>query len=388
MKILIVILFLITHPAWSQIRGGGVTTPRLNPQEKNSFIEGMYSSDMAYENVYNNAIELANISIDQIESIMFKNGEIWSIEKYLTEIKKITEAAGLTRWPLGNMEENNYIEGFELKNKTFWQTGTRYDGMEIFENLENIPGNKISQLPSFNLANFANRETIEAMEMGSEGAYNYTNNAKISFGIEGGGYVLPHHPIIRQYRDSLKQYGDGEFFIHEKSTNANDNNIYRNFIDVNRDMINQEDLKKLMDHWQTDLTSPAKFQRYRNLNTQNLNWEMVQEDIDNSLELLDMSGILHIEVDHYNNTLAYRYDNRIYLNPYRDIAEVWLTDNTYFDVSEMRESLESPAMIDLDINHIQSIILEDGREIFMDNPDTLKELSIRPASNNIDWKLE
>ena len=204
-------------------------------------------------------------------------------------------------------------------------------------------------------------------------------------GIEGGGDDVPH-PIIRQYKNYLKQYGDGEFIIHENSTNANDNNIYRNFIDKNRDMINQEHLKKLMDYWQTDLTSPAQYPRYRSHNTKNLNWGIVEDDIKNSLELLDMSGTLHKEADY--NALAYKYGKRIYLNSYRDIAEVWFTDNTYLDASEIRESLESPAMVDLDINHIQSIILKDGREIFMDYPDALKELSIRPASNNIDWVLE
>ena len=204
---------------------------------------------------------------------------------------------------------------------------------------------------------------------------------------------------IRNYQRFLNRYLEtGE--IGNDYAGFHDVNIYHRFIEENREVLDEEKLKTLFSYWHTDFSSPAQLPRYQYnpgidwQDADNFNWEMVQEDVkdaifiwhkaDNNLPQDSEDFVRSLE----DSSFAYQYEDRIFINPFkREIAEIWATENTGFDIWDVREMMKKngwqPAMIDLPRKQIQSIILEDGGGIFLEDFENLKELPIKPDSLNM-----
>ena len=204
---------------------------------------------------------------------------------------------------------------------------------------------------------------------------------------------------IRSYQRFLNRYLETDE-IGNNDTDFDEINIYRRFIEANHEVLDEEKLKTLFRYWHTDFSSPAQLPRYQYnpgmdwRDADNFNWEMVQEDVkDAVLEWHDISNNLPQESEDFvrsleDSSFAYQYGDRVFINPFnREITEVWTTENTDFDIWNVKEMMKEngwqPAMIDLPRKQIQSIVLDDI--------ESLRELPSKPESFNIDqdetqWK--
>ena len=200
--------------------------------------------------------------------------------------------------------------------------------------------------------------------------------------------------MIGNYQRFLNQYlKTGE--IGNEFAGFNDVNIYHRFIEMNREVLDEQKLKALFRYWYTDLSSPAQLPRYQYnpdmdwRDSKNFNWDAVHEDINDTVHswLETYAGKSFSTID--SSVVAYRYGDRIYINPYqKDIAEVQLEDGLHLDMSMARdliaESNQDPAMIDLSLERVQSILLKNGQEIFVEDLNVLRKLMIDPNSYNLD----
>ena len=123
----------------------------------------------------------------------------------------------------------------------------------------------------------------------------------------------------------------------------------------------------------------------------NTHADIIEEDINPTMDIInekwqqqhkDMSVV-------FNHFWGHRYGDRIYFNPYKEeIAEIWLKDDTYIDMWDVKEYIEEnqqlPSMVDLLRDEVMSIILKDGREIFIDDLNGLNKLSITPESLSLE----
>ena len=171
-----------------------------------------------------------------------------------------------------------------------------------------------------------------------------------------------------------------------------DINIYSQYLHLNKDRMQIESLKNLYDYWNTDLYSPSGFTRYQHnpgsefSPAQNLDWMMAQEDIQNAVNQwmdYEQTGDDSNDWRWENQTdAAYVFQNKVYLNPYRmDVSEILLNDGTVFDMKNAKSLIgrnrHFPSMVDLPWDRIESVILQDGLEISLEE---IRELSSRPES--------
>ncbi|MCY4523936.1 MAG: hypothetical protein OXB84_04275 [Halobacteriovoraceae bacterium] len=225
--------------------------------------------------------------------------------------------------------------------------------------------------------------------------YDENNLAYSSDGIETGRYLDESFDIIKNYNTFLNRYMAGEIDVHTQDNWGEDENIYILYISSRKEVVDGEKLNTLLQYWNTDLNTPLQFKRYRhdpdNLhNAGNLRWDMVREDIAAAVNIATGEQQFHgmEDVNFRYNPRGYKYENKVYFNPYNEeITEILLKDDTYFDMMDVKEFMEDqqiPSMVDLSKNKIRSIVLQDGREIFIDELEELEEFMIGPNSLTLD----
>ena len=211
---------------------------------------------------------------------------------------------------------------------------------------------------------------------------------------------------IKERKSPIEEYQN---FILQYMNNADGSfnrlsNMYSNFINSKRGIIDKTDFLELVSYWHTNLSSPARFPRYQHTphfgwaDIENFNWQRVQEDINTVIKTYPN---MSVGWDYYNtdsftsvNHLMYKYKDRVYFNPFReDIVEIWFNNNDYIDLWDMRESMvenkKLPSMMSLPKYEIESITLKNGEKIFIHTLefDNLRELSFMPDAFNLEEML-
>ena len=215
--------------------------------------------------------------------------------------------------------------------------------------------------------------------------YDKNNFSELPGGIEEGGYIHNSSDIIRDYQVFLNKYITGEIDVNRLDDFRENGNIYGLYINSQKERMDEEKLKILFQYWDTDINTPLQITRYQydpNIdlkNAGNLRWEIVQEDIATAVNMAtneQLDGMENV------NPWGYKYGDKVYFNPYNEkISEILLKDNTYFDMIDVKgfmKEQQTPSMIDLSKHEVESIVLQNGREIFIDDFDSLKKIKFKP----------
>ena len=196
--------------------------------------------------------------------------------------------------------------------------------------------------------------------------------------------------LITNYAELLRRQGidqgpseivsDYQSFLGRQ---ANLGNIYSSYLTSKiNDSISKENIKDLLDHWQTDLATPSYFPRYQS-GESSLDWNSVREDIEKALIESDISIDDWLDRVKPDSALIFKFEDRIYINPYEEkIEEVSSKGDTWLDMLDVRDRLPSPSMVDFEEKKVQIVI--DGKEISLEDFVWVKEIKKKPYSRRID----
>ncbi|MCY4523986.1 MAG: hypothetical protein OXB84_04530 [Halobacteriovoraceae bacterium] len=188
-----------------------------------------------------------------------------------------------------------------------------------------------------------------------------TKFQSFSEGSTAGVHFGSFHSLVNDYKD---------FVIEQAKSGAlqddANNNIYLDFALVSREMLDRKDFKNLYHYWQTDLATPAKFDRYQR---GEFNWGIVRHDIEEAKDAINETRFFPVVVQ---EDAIYKHQDQVYFNPYNK-EEVWLKDNSYLDMETFRQGLVIPSMVGVPMDKIDS-----------DYYRNIKELNFKPQSFHLD----
>ena len=177
--------------------------------------------------------------------------------------------------------------------------------------------------------------------------------------ISGGGAGSGSNKLAMDYQKFVNQQGQSDFSW------ARDENIYRAFVE-SREVIEQHELENLFNYWSTDLSTPAKFERYQ---ADGLNWEVVKSDIEEAMFTVEArAGSLTLPED-----AVYKHQGRLYFNPYVQGETMWFKNNSHVEMERVREMFSPSSFVDISAEKIDGFHYQN-----------IKELPFAPQSYNLD----